>query len=224
MTIATWPLCEQPREKLLTHGAEQLSDTELLAVFLGNGTQKQTVTMLSQAILREFATVGRLLNADLQSFCAISGVGVVRFCQLQAAKELVKRMYEEPLAQKDVLSDVAQVSRYLRAQLMNAEHEIFAVLMLDSQHRLITFRRMFTGTIDSAAVYPRELLKQALKDNAAAIILVHNHPSGIADPSSADIALTREIKAAMALVDISVLDHFIVGQGYVVSLSQQGLM
>lgn len=180
--------------------------------------------MLSQAMMREFATVGRLLSADLQSFCAISGVGVVRFCQLQAAKELVKRMYEEPLAQKDVLSDVTQVSRYLRAQLMNAEHEIFAVLMLDSQHRLIAFRHMFSGTIDSAAVYPREILKQALKDNAAAIILVHNHPSGIADPSRADIALTKEIRAAMALVDISVLDHFIVGQGYVVSLSQQGLM
>ncbi len=224
MTIATWPLCEQPREKLLRQGAEQLSDTELLAVFLGNGTQKHTVSMLSQAMMREFATVGRLLTADLQSFCAISGVGVVRFCQLQAAKELVKRMYEEPLAQKDVLSDVTQVSRYLRAQLMNAEHEIFAVLMLDSQHRLIVFRRMFSGTIDSAAVYPREILKQALKDNAAAIILVHNHPSGIADPSRADIALTKEISAAMALVDISVLDHFIVGQGYVVSLSQQGLM
>lgn len=224
MTIVTWPLCEQPREKLLKQGAEQLSDTELLAVFLGNGTQKQTVSMLSQAMMREFATVGRLLTADLHSFCAISGVGVVRFCQLQAAKELVKRMYEEPLTQKNVLSDVAQVSRYLRAQLMNAEHEIFAVLMLDSQHRLIAFRRMFSGTIDSAAVYPREILKQALKDNAAAIILVHNHPSGIADPSRADIALTKEIKAAMALVDISVLDHFIVGQGYVVSLSQQGLM
>ncbi|MBD3587638.1 DNA repair protein RadC [Salinimonas sp. HHU 13199] len=224
MTIVTWPLCEQPREKLLRQGAEQLSDSELLAVFLGNGTQKQTVSMLSQAMMREFATVGRLLTADLHSFCAISGVGVVRFCQLQAAKELVKRMYEEPLTQKNVLSDVAQVSRYLRAQLMNAEHEIFAVLMLDSQHRLIAFRRMFSGTIDSAAVYPREILKQALKDNAAAIILVHNHPSGIADPSRADIALTKEIKAAMALVDISVLDHFIVGQGYVVSLSQQGLM
>lgn len=224
MTLAIWPLSDQPREKLLQRGAEQLSDTELLAVLLSNGTQKHSVTELSHYLLKEFVTIGRLLNADVDTFCAVPGVGVVRYCQMQAAKELVKRMYEEPLTQKNVLSDVTQVSRYLRAQLMTAEQEIFAVLMLDSQHRLIAFRRMFSGTIDSAAVYPRELLKQALKDNAAAIILVHNHPSGIADPSSADIALTKEIKAAMALVDISVLDHFIVGQGYVVSLSQQGLM
>lgn len=224
MSLAIWPLNDQPREKLLQRGAAQLSNTELLAVLLSNGTQKHSVTELSHHLLKEFATLGRLLNADVDTFCSVPGVGVVRYCQMQAAKELVKRMYEEPLTQKNVLSDVTQVSRYLRAQLMTEEQEIFALLMLDSQHRLIAFRRMFAGTIDSAAVYPRELLKQALKDNAAAIILVHNHPSGIADPSSADIALTKEIKAAMALVDISVLDHFIVGQGYVVSLSQQGLM
>lgn len=215
---------EQPREKLLKTGAGQLSDRELLAVFLGSGLPGRPVLQLAQNLLTHFGTLAGVLTAPASEFCAVPGLGQVRYCQLQAAREIICRACEKPLAERMVLNDVAEVSRFLQIKMLGLEQEVFALLLLDSQHQLIVYRPMFSGTINSAAVYPRELVKQALKDNAAAVILVHNHPSGVAEPSQADVALTKEVVAAMALVDISVLDHFIVGAGYVVSLSQRGLM
>ncbi|AXR08286.1 RadC family protein [Salinimonas sediminis] len=224
MRIQDWPTGEQPRAKLLANGAQSMGNTELLAVFLGSGRQGQNACQLAHQLMAKFTTFSNLFTATTEDFCAEAGVGIVRYMQLQAAREMVRRMLEEPLQREHVFTDVNQVHHYLLASFKGLEQEVFGMLLLDSQHQLIAYRPMFFGTVNSAAVYPRELVKRALKENAAAVILAHNHPSGNPEPSLADIKLTKQVIAAMALVDISVLDHFVVGEGLTVSLSQRGLM
>ena len=224
MTLQYWPEQERPRERLLRYGADQLSDTELLAIILRNGTKQFTVLELAGMLLSQFKTLRGVVGASRQQLCAINGVGQAKYCELQAAMEICRRHLAEPLFQRSVFNCAEDAKIYLRAELRDLQQEVFGVLMLNSQHQLISFRKLFAGTINAAAVYPREIVKQVIADHAAAVILVHNHPSGNATPSEADIRLTREIKQAMALVDVDVLDHFIVADNQVCSLAQQGLM
>ncbi|GGF75980.1 RadC family protein [Alteromonas lipolytica] len=224
MALQNWPEQERPRERLLRYGVDQLSDTELLAIILRTGTRELSVLELAGTLLAHFCSLRGVVSASRQQLCEVSGVGMARYCELQAAMEICRRQLAEPLYKKSVFNCAEDAKIYLRAELRDLKQEVFGVLMLDSQHQLIAFRKLFAGTINAAAVYPREIVKQVIADHAAAVILVHNHPSGNATPSEADIRLTRDIKHAMALVDVDVLDHFIVADNHVCSLAQQGLM
>lgn len=224
MTIKVWPIQERPREKLLQLGAERLSDAELLAVMLGKGVKGKSALQLSHDLLTHLGSLREVVLASEDEFTSIKGLGTCKYVQFQASFEVFKRNLEIPLTRQNAFHNVEDTKYYLRAKLRDCQQEKFAMLMLDSQHQLIAFREMFTGTINSAAVYPRELVKQVMKDNAAAIILVHNHPSGIAEPSHADIRLTNEIKTAMDMIDVPVLDHFVVGDTETVSFAQRGLI
>lgn len=224
MKITDWPVQERPREKLLAQGAESLSDAELLAIFLRTGLPGISAVDLARSLLSSYGSLRTLLGANQQDFCQAKGLGQAKYVQLQATLEMARRYFEEQLAKPHAFSSAAEARLFLSAKLRDQVHEVFALLSLDSQHRLIKFRTMFYGTIDSASVYPRVLVKQALEDNAAAVILAHNHPSGIAEPSQADQHITRRIIDAMALVDIKVLDHFVIGDGQTVSFAERGLM
>ncbi len=224
MSIQSWPVMERPREKLLQQGAETLSDAELLAVVIGSGLNGRCALTVARDLLRVFGSLRGVANASKKRFCQISGVGEVKYCQLHAAIELVTRQLGEPLKVSESFSHAEHVKKYLLAKLKAQQSEQFGLLLLDSQHQLIVFRTMFKGTINSAAVYPREVVKQVLEDNAAAVILVHNHPSGIAEPSDADIRITRQIKSALELIDVCVLDHIIVADVNTTSFAQRGLL
>lgn len=224
MAIRHWPKKERPREKLLLSGATALSNAELLSILLRHGIKGTSALASAQLLLETFAGLRGVINASKEQLCALPGIGETRYCELQACREMARRYLAEPLFSKPLFSCADDVAQYLKAELRDLPHEVFAMLLLDSQHHLLAFRKMFFGTINAAAVYPRELVKQALCDNAAAVILVHNHPSGIAEPSSADIQLTKDVKNAMELVDIDVLDHFIVGDNVTLSLAQRGLV
>jgi DNA repair protein RadC len=224
MKITDWPINERPREKLLKLGSETLSDAELLAIFLRTGIQGCSAVDLARNLLSTFGSLRGLLSATQTEFCQVKGIGQAKFVQLQASIEMSKRYLAEKMDKIDALNSVEQTQTFLLSKLRDQKQEVFAVLMLDSQHRLIKYRPMFFGTIDSASVYPRVLVKQALDDNAAAVILAHNHPSGVAEPSQADQHITRRIVDAMALVDIRVLDHFVIGDGVAVSFAQRGLI
>jgi DNA repair protein RadC len=224
MSIKGWPEQERPREKLLHRGAQQLTDTELLAVMLGAGMAGKTAVELARELLATLGSLREIVNCSEKEFTAVTGVGPCKYAQFQAAFEIYRRNLEIPLKKQDVFHNVNDTKKYLQAVLRDCQHEKFGLLMLDSQHQLIAFRILFSGTINSAAVYPRELVKQVMKDNAAAVILVHNHPSGVADPSQADINLTSEIRTAMAMIDVTVLDHFVVGDVETVSFAQRGLL
>jgi len=224
MTIKDWPLTERPREKLLQHGAASLSDAELLAIFIQTGTQGRTAVEVARNALSQFGSLSALLNTDKRSFCATPGLGEARFTTVQAALEISRRQVFETVMQGDVLSSPEHVRHYLSLQLTGLGHEVFACLFLDNRHRVIEYRELFTGTIDSAAVYPREVVKRCLTSNAAAVIFAHNHPSGVAEPSDTDVRLTRKLVDALALIDVRVLDHLIVGQGVQTSLAERGLM
>ncbi len=223
MSINQWPLAERPREKMLQRGAASLSDAELLAVFLNSGTPGNTAVDLARGLLHEFGSLRAVLNADRDRLCQLPGIGTARYALLQAILEIGRRQLGESLDRGDCLTRPAQTRNYLRARMRDFDHEVFACLMLDNRNRVITFREMFRGTIDGASVYPREVVRQALADNAAAVIVAHNHPSGVAEPSQADIRITETLKQALALVDIRLLDHVIVGDG-VTCLSEQGLL
>lgn len=224
MKITDWPINERPREKLLKLGSETLSDAELLAIFLRTGIQGCSAVDLARNLLSTFGSLRGLLSATQTEFCQVKGIGQAKFVQLQASIEMSKRYLAEKMDKVDALNSVEQTQTFLLSKLRDHKQEVFAMLMLDSQHRLIKYRPMFFGTIDSASVYPRVLVKQALDDNAAAVILAHNHPSGVAEPSQADQHITRRIVDAMALVDIRVLDHFVIGDGVAVSFAQRGLI
>lgn len=224
MSIKAWPLKERPREKLLHYGADNLSDAELIAVVLGGGVAGKSALGLARDLLSKTGSLRGVVDATELEFTGVAGIGICKYAQFQAAFEIFRRNLEIPLTRQDAFLNVEDTKRYLQAKLRDCQHEKFILLMLDSQHQLIAFRVMFNGTINSAAVYPRELVKQVIKDNAAAIILVHNHPSGIAEPSQADIKLTEEIKSAMAMIDVNVLDHFVVGDTETVSFAQRGLL
>ncbi|APE04399.1 MULTISPECIES: RadC family protein [Alteromonas] len=224
MTIKAWPSSERPREKLLSFGAHSLSDAELIAILFGKGTRGKSAVELAHDMLNELGTLREVVTASEERFTSLKGIGRCRYAQFHAAFEIFRRNLEIQLTRQDAFNNVEDTKRYLQAKLRDCEQEKFALLMLNSQHQLIAFRVMFTGTINSAAVYPRELIKQVMRDNAAAVILVHNHPSGVAEPSHADIRLTSEIKAAMSTIDVPVLDHFVVGDKETISFAQRGLL
>ena len=223
MRIKDWPKAEKPREKCLRQGAWTLSDAELLALFIRSGIQGQTAVDLARQLLTDFGSLRSLLNTEPDSFFRHKGIGPAIYTQLQAALELSKRHLAESIQRESSLTSSKQTQKYLQARLRDHKQEVFACLMLDNRHRVIVLREMFRGTIDGASVYPREVVKQALADNAAAVILAHNHPSGVSEPSQADIAITERLKSALALVDIRVLDHVIVGDE-ITCLSEKGLV
>ena len=222
MTIKELPLDERPREKLLNHGADTLSDAELLAIFLRTGTAGKPVMTMARELLSHFGDLRSLSGASAGQFCRTPGLGNAKYAQLQAAIEMSRRVLESPLNPGDALTSPDATRRYLKSRLMTRPQEVFACLFLDTRHRVIRYEELFTGTIDGAAVYPREVVRRALDYNAAALILAHNHPSGIAEPSEADIHLTDRLKSALGLVDVRVLDHMIVGHGEVTSLAEKG--
>lgn len=224
MSISELPEAERPREKLLRFGAQHLSDNELLAIFLQTGRPGEPVLEFSRRCLQHFESLGALFDADLPSFKACDGLGVARFTVFKAMQELSRRELYSELQRGDALSSPDSVRRYLASHLAGRQHEVFCGLFLDNRHRVIKFTELFQGTIDSAAVYPREVVKCCLRSNAAAIIFAHNHPSGVAEPSDTDVRLTRKLTDALALIDVRVLDHLIIGQGVQTSLAERGLM
>lgn len=219
---------EQLRDKLLSQGAQALSDAELLALFLktgtGSGANKRTAEETAQQLLDQFGSLRALLRAPKTQFCEVAGLGEARYASLQAVLEMTRRHLKETLQKSEALTNPTATFNYLRLQLRDYPHEVFACLWLDNQHRVITLDKLFRGSITSASVYPREVVKAALHHNAAAVIFAHNHPSGVAEPSQADIDITKELKQALALIDVRVLDHIVVGDGQQTSLAQAGLL
>lgn len=221
MPITDWPEHERPREKLLARGAAGLSDAELLAIFLRTGIKGKSAVALAQELKDRFGGLRGLLKADLAEFRKTKGLGPAKYAQLQAVLELARRHLSTDLTGRHALKDPAAVRNYLQALLRDREQEVFGALFLDNQHRVLAFEPLARGTIDGASVYPREVVKAALKHGAAAVIFAHNHPSGVAEPSAADRVLTERLKSALALVDIRVLDHFVIGED-VVSFAERG--
>ena len=222
MAITDWPVDERPREKLLQRGSAALSDAELLAIFLRTGVRGKTAVDLARELLNQYGGLRALLEADQARFCAGNGLGVAKYAQLQAVLEMGRRHLFETLKRGEGLGSPADTRRFLQAQLRRYPYEVFACLFLDNRHRVIEFQELFRGTIDSASVHPREVVRHAIAINAAAVIFAHNHPSGIAEPSAADYRLTRQLRDALALVDVRVLDHMVVGDGDTVSLAERG--
>lgn len=224
MAITDWPAGERPRERLLERGPAALSDAELLAIFLRTGIAGCSAVDLARELLGDFGGLRPLLAADREAFSSRRGLGPAKFAQLQAVLEMARRHLDEQLVHGEALTSSAATRRYLQVRLRDLPHEVFACLFLDNRHRVLAFEELFRGTIDGASVYPREVVKTALAHNAAALILAHNHPSGVAEPSRADTRLTERLRDALALVDIRVLDHVIVGDGEPVSFAERGLL
>ena len=224
MAITDWPADERPREKLLKQGASSLSDAELLAIFLRTGVPGKTAVDLARTLLTEFGSLRAILKADLKMFMQGEGLGPAKFTQLQAVLEMSRRNLQEKISKGDILSSPEDTRQYLHAVMRDYEHEVFAALFLDNRHQIICFRELFTGTIDGASVYPREVVKIALQLNAAAVIFAHNHPSGISLPSESDKQITRQLKNALSMVEVRVLDHFIVGDDGGYSFTEHGLL
>ncbi|MBW9267455.1 MAG: DNA repair protein RadC [Candidatus Thiodiazotropha sp. (ex. Lucinisca nassula)] len=224
MPITDWPIDERPREKLLQRGSESLSDAELLAIFLRTGVAGQTAVDLARSLLAEFGGLRHLLSADQRRFCKSRGLGMAKYTQLQAVLEMARRYLHEQLETSGSLTTPEQTQDYLRARLRHYAYEVFSCLFLDNRHRVIRYEELFRGTIDGANVHPREVVRRALELNAAALIFAHNHPSGVAEPSRADRQITQRLKDALALVDIRVLDHIVIGEGEAVSLAERGMI
>ncbi|WP_437880069.1 RadC family protein [Pseudomonas sp. LRF_L74] len=222
MSIRDWPVAERPREKLLAQGAATLTDAELLAIFLRTGVAGKSAVDLARHLLRDFGGLRQLLEADLISFSQHLGLGPAKYTQLQAVLEMGRRHLAERIKRDSALESPQAVRDYLKACLRHEPHEVFGCLFLDSKHRVIEFEPLFRGSIDGASVYPRQVVKRALAQNAAAVILVHNHPSGVAEPSQADRVLTARLKESLALVEVRVLDHFIIGDGDPLSMAEFG--
>ncbi len=224
MAISDWPASERPREKLLDKGAAALSDAELLAIFLRTGVKGKSALDLARELLERFGGLRALLAADRRDFCQAPGLGDAKYAQLQAVLEMAQRCLGEALRRGDALQSPEDTRRYLSLRLGGYPYEVFGCLFLDTRHRVIAFEELFRGTIDGAAVHPREVVRRALHHNAAAVIFSHNHPSGVAEPSRADHQITRKLKEALALVEVRVLDHVVVGQRETVSLAERGLI
>lgn len=224
MSITDWPINERPREKLLLQGSSALSDAELLAIFLRTGTRGKTAVDLARELLGHFGSLRNLLQADHKTFCARNGLGSASFAQLQAVLEMARRHLLETLQRETVLNSPAEVRHYLKARLRDYKREVFLCLFLDTQHRVICCEELFQGTIDASSVYPREVVQRALVLHAAAVIFAHNHPSGVAEPSQADERITLRLRDALALIDVRVLDHMIVGDGPVMSMAERGML
>ncbi|VEJ09148.1 RadC family protein [Actinobacillus delphinicola] len=213
-----------PREKLLTFGASALTDEELLAIFLRTGTKNCPVLQLAHNVLAEFGSLRELISADKKTFCSLKGLGITQFIQLQATTEMTKRYLEQEMRTQQIFTEAKVARLYLQSELAHREREVFFVLFLDNQHRLIKSEEMFLGTVNCAMVYPREIIKTALYCNAAALILAHNHPSGLAEPSNADRSITQDIQKVAKFMNIRVLDHFIIGKGCYFSFAENGCL
>jgi DNA repair protein RadC len=225
MAITDWPESERPRERLLKLGASALSDAELLAIFLRVGVRGASAVDLARTLLGHFGSLSRLFSASASEFASIPGMGSAKYSQLQAVVELARRALREEMAAGDALSSPRAVRDYLRLTLGSLPHEVFMVLLLDAQNRLIAAVELFRGTLTQTSVHPREVVKLALAHNAAGALLAHNHPSGVAEPSRADEALTQALRQALALVDVKLLDHFIIaGAADPLSFAEQGLL
>ena len=218
------PVDDRPREKLIARGATALTDSELLSVLLGTGGSGRSVLEIAQGLLTRFGGWGGLLSACQAAVIAEPGVGAAKFAQLQAAVEVARRQSLEVLQQAPVISSPSRTRQFLQYHLRDRSREVFCCLFLNAQHALIRCENLFFGTLDGAAVYPRVVLQRALELEAAAVILAHNHPSGVAEPSAADRRITERLQSALALVDIRVLDHIIVGQGCAYSFAEDGLL
>ena len=224
MAITDWPEGERPREKLMRRGAHSLSDAELLAIFLRTGMKGKSAVDLARELLSRFGNLASLFSADLSAFTEVPGMGPAKYAQLQAVIEMAKRALSEQIQHQDALTSPGSVRDYLRLHLQGRKQEVFAALFLDAQNRVVAIEDLFCGTLTQTSVYPREVVKRGLYHNAAGVILAHNHPSGSAVPSNADQTLTQALKAALALVDIKVLDHFIIGAGETLSFAERGLI
>lgn len=224
MSIKDWPDQERPREKLLSRGADALSDAELLAIFLRTGIKGRSAVDLGRDMVQRFGDLRGVLRATQAEFCQLPGLGQTKYAQLHASLEIGRRYLAEEVQRGDVLQSPQATRDYLSLKLGHLPHEVFACLFLDNQHQVIHFEEMFRGTLDGASVYPREVVKRALALDAKALIFAHNHPSGIAEPSQADRSLTEKLQQVLALVEIRVLDHFIVGDGQPVSFAERGLL
>ncbi|WP_334158166.1 RadC family protein [Oryzomicrobium sp.] len=225
MAITDWPTADRPREKLLAQGAGTLTDAELLAIFLRVGVRGKSAVDLARDLLARFGSLTRLFAAEAPQFAAVPGMGEAKYAQLQAVLELTRRALGEEVAERPLFTSPRAVADYLRLTLAREPREVFLALWLDARHRLIASEPLFHGTLTQTAVYPREVVKRALAHNAAAVIVAHNHPSGAAEPSAADESLTRALRDALALVDVRLLDHFIVPSvGAPRSLAERGLI
>ena len=224
MTITDWPEGERPREKLLERGPDALSDSELLAIFLRTGIPGKSAVDLARELLTGFGGLAGLMGAGERRFCEIKGLGRAKYAQLMAVLELSRRYLQTRIAEQDVLTSPEATRDYLKLKLYRLPYEVFACLFLDNRHRVIRYEELFRGTIDGASVHPREVVRKVMETNAAAVIFAHNHPSGVAEPSQADLRITQRLKDALALVEVRVLDHLIVGEGQGTSLAERGLL
>jgi DNA repair protein RadC len=224
MSMAEWPLAERPRQRLLAQGPAALSDAELIALFLGAGVRGKSALQLARELIARFGRLSRLLSAAQGELDAVPGMGAARYAQIAAVMELARRALAEEMKARDSLVSPAAVRAFLRLRMQDLGHECFYCVFLDAQNRVIAADELFRGTLTQTSVYPREVVKHALRHNAAAVILSHNHPSGVAEPSIQDQALTRTLTEALALVDIKVLDHFIVAPGTCLSFAERGLL
>ncbi len=224
MAITDWPASERPREKLIELGVEALSDAELLAIFLRVGVTGKSAVDLARDLLTQFGSLNGIFAATEHELSQVHGIGTSKYVQLQAIFEMSRRALNEQLQQHDVFKSPQQVRDYLVLKLGGLTREVFLVLFLDTQNQLVATEEMFTGTLTQTSVYPREVVKRALHHNAASVIFAHNHPSGIAQQSQADVLLTKQLKQALALVDVRVLDHFIVARNNTLSFSERGIL
>jgi DNA repair protein RadC len=224
MGIADWPDDQRPREKLLNRGAEALSEAELLAVVLRTGVRGKSAVDLGRELMSRFGGLSGLLHADPVELQKLSGLGPAKSAQLRATLAIVNRALQEQMQRRDNMSSPSAVREYLRLNLAQLDREVFVALYLDAQNRVLALEQLFAGTLTQTSVFPREVVRQALMRNAAAVIFAHNHPSGLAEPSRADELLTQALKQALALVDVKVLDHFIVGADIAMSFAERGLL
>ena len=226
MSITDWPEGERPRERLLAHGPAALSDAELLAIYLRVGVRGKSAVDLGRDLLQRFdGQLSRLAEATLEELASVSGIGMAKAAQLKASFELARRALAQEMSVRDTFASPGQVRDWLRLKLATRQNEVFMALWLDAQNRLLKAEELFAGTLTQTSVYPREVVKKALGHNAAAVILAHNHPSGVAEPSRADELLTKALKDALAMVDVKVLDHFIVaGNSPPLSFAERGLL
>ena len=224
MAITDWPASERPREKLIELGAQALSDAELLAIFLRMGVHGKSAVDLARDLLMQFGSLNGIYAASAKDISLVHGMGLSKYAQLQAVFEMSRRALSEQIRKKDVLSSPQQVRNYLVLKLANEPKEVFMVLFLDAQNRLIAMEEMFSGTLTQTSVYPREVVKRTLHHNAASVMFAHNHPSGIAKQSQADEMITKELTKALALIDVRVLDHFIVAGNETLSFAEVGLL
>jgi DNA repair protein RadC len=224
MSIRQWPKGERPREKLLQGGAGVLTEAELLAILLGTGVRGQSAVDVARTLLLEFGSLSGLLMADAQRLCGTRGLGPARYVTLQASLELARRHYQEPLRVGTTLANSRATREFLQMRLRDLPYEVFCCLWLDTRQRLIAFDELFRGTLDQASVHSREVVRQALARNASGVVLAHNHPSGVAEPSRADEVTTRRLKEALALVEVRLFDHLVIGDGVCESFADRGLL